>query len=83
LAKQEEEGFEKAVTELGGDHGNPDVEAADIQAQPQPLDGVEVRGTRRQELRGGVMPVESLDLVPGGVVEHVERAALRLDNERI
>ena len=57
---------------------DPVGEEVGLQAQPQPLNGVEVRTVRRQEQGLEVMPVKCFDLVPGGVVEHQHPAQARL-----
>lgn len=64
------EGTAVAVFELRAAACDPVCKEIGLQAQPQPLNRVEVRAVRRQEQGFKVVPSEGFDLVPGGVVEH-------------
>lgn len=67
--------LDEPVLELCRAFGDPAVEPVRLHPQPQPLDGVEIGRAWRQILRLEVMPVEALDLVPRGVVEHEDGTA--------
>ena len=75
MIEERAKSFNEAVLELFGGFGNPAVEPVRFHAQPKPLNGVEIGGARRQILWLEVMPVEALDLMPRGVVEHEDGAA--------
>ena len=61
--------------ELGRSLGDPAVGPVGLQAQPKAFNGIEVGRSGWQINRLEVMPVEPLDLVPGGVVNHQQGAA--------
>lgn len=66
------EGLERedeTVLELWSALGDPAVEPAGLEAQPEAFDGVEVCGSRGQILGLEVVPVERFGFMPGGVVE--------------
>ena len=71
------QGFDEAVLELGRVFGDPAVEPVCLHAQPQSLDGIEIGRARWQILRLEVMPVQTLDLLPRGVVQHEDGTASR------
>ena len=67
--------------ELGGEFfaalGNESRQVVTFEMLPKAFDGVEVGTVRRKVDRFDVMPVESLDLVPAGIVENQHTPSTR------